>query len=170
MLAPDSVWAASLTDANLASTVLVARVGAVRFLFTGDAEGPEEDWLLARDPAALAADVLKVGHHGSSTSTTAPFLAAVHPRLALVSVGAHNAYGHPDAAVMQALHASRRAGAAHGSRGDDRRPNRRPTTRGGGTRRTVVDPGAPSALNAHRAAASARASCARCSARSSAIG
>jgi competence protein ComEC len=78
----------------------------MRFLFTGDAEAAEEDWLLARDPAALAADVLKVGHHGSSTSTTAPFLAAVHPRLALVSVGAHNAYGHPDAAVMQALHTS----------------------------------------------------------------
>ncbi|HEX7981180.1 MAG TPA: DNA internalization-related competence protein ComEC/Rec2 [Gemmatimonadaceae bacterium] len=106
MLAPDSVWATNLTDANLASTVLVARVGGVRFLFTGDAEAGEEDWLLAREPAALAADVLKVGHHGSSTSTTAPFLAAVHPRLALVSVGAHNAYGHPDAAVMQALHAS----------------------------------------------------------------
>ena len=106
MLAPDSVWASSLTDANLASSVLVAGVGGVRFLFTGDAEGPEEEWLLARDPSALAADVLKVGHHGSSTSTTAPFLAAVHPRLALVSVGAHNTYGHPDAAVMQALHAS----------------------------------------------------------------
>jgi competence protein ComEC len=106
MLAPDSVWATSLTDANLASTVLVARVGAMRFLFTGDAEAGEEDWLLARDPAALTADVLKVGHHGSSTSTTAPFLAAVRPRLALVSVGAHNAYGHPDAAVMQALHTS----------------------------------------------------------------
>ena len=105
-LAPDSVWATSLTDANLASTVLVARVGAIRFLFTGDAEAAEEDWLLARDPAALAADVLKVGHHGSSTSTTAPFLAAVHPRLALVSVGAHNSYGHPDAAVMQSLHES----------------------------------------------------------------
>jgi competence protein ComEC len=106
MLAPDSAWATNLADANLASAVLVARVGAVRFLFTGDAEGPEEDWLLARDPASLAADVLKVGHHGSNTSTTPLFLAAVHPRLALVSVGAHNAYGHPDAAVMQALHAS----------------------------------------------------------------
>jgi competence protein ComEC len=75
----------------------------VRFLFTGDAEAAEEEWLLARDPAALAADVLKVGHHGSSTSTTAPFLAAVRPRLALVSVGAHNAYGHPSPEVMQSL-------------------------------------------------------------------
>jgi competence protein ComEC len=105
-LAPDSSWATNLNDANLASTVLVARVGAVRFLFTGDAEAAEEEWLLARDPSVLAADVLKVGHHGSSTSTTPPFLAAVHPRLALVSVGAHNAYGHPDPGVMQALHAS----------------------------------------------------------------
>jgi competence protein ComEC len=103
-LAPDSAWVAGLTDANLASTVLVARVGAVRILFTGDAEAPEEEWLLAHDPSALAADVLKVGHHGSSTSTTPPFLAAVHPRLALVSVGAHNAYGHPDASVLRALH------------------------------------------------------------------
>jgi competence protein ComEC len=103
-LAPDSAWVAGLTDANLASAVLVARVGGVRMLFTGDAEAPEEAWLLAHDPAALAADVLKVGHHGSATSTTAPFLAAVHPRLALVSVGAHNAYGHPDASVLRALH------------------------------------------------------------------
>ena len=102
-LAPDSTWVAGLTDANLASTVLVARVGAVRFLFTGDAESPEEDWLLSRDAGALAADVLKVGHHGSRTSTSARFLGAVHPRLALVSVGAHNAYGHPSPEVMQTL-------------------------------------------------------------------
>jgi len=102
-LAPDSTWVAGLSDANLASTVLLARVGAIRFLFTGDAEAPEEDWLLSRDAGALAADVLKVGHHGSRTSTTAPFLGAVRPRLALVSVGAHNAYGHPSPEVMQAL-------------------------------------------------------------------
>jgi competence protein ComEC len=47
--------------------------------------------------------VLKVGHHGSRTSTSARFLGAVRPRLALVSVGAHNAYGHPSPEVMQAL-------------------------------------------------------------------
>jgi competence protein ComEC len=102
-LAPESTWVAGLSDANLASTVLTARVGAIRFLFTGDAEGPEEDWLLSRDAGALAADVLKVGHHGSRTSTTSRFLGAVRPRLALVSVGAHNAYGHPSPEVMQAL-------------------------------------------------------------------
>jgi competence protein ComEC len=102
-LAPESTWVAGLSDANLASSVLVARVGAIRFLFTGDAEAPEEEWLLARDPGALAADVLKVGHHGSGTSTTPRFLGAVRPRLALVSVGAHNAYGHPSPEVMQSL-------------------------------------------------------------------
>jgi competence protein ComEC len=105
-LAPDSAWAANLADANLASAVVSVRVGGVRMLFTGDAEGPEEDWLLAHAPQTLGADILKVGHHGSATSTTAPFLAAVHPRLALVSVGAHNSYGHPDREVMAALAAS----------------------------------------------------------------
>ncbi|MEP6991376.1 MAG: DNA internalization-related competence protein ComEC/Rec2 [bacterium] len=103
-LAPDSAWAVRLADANLASTVLLVRIGATRVLFTGDAEVPEEDWLLAHDRDALRADVLKVGHHGSSTSTSPAFLAAVQPRVALVSVGAHNAYGHPSADVMAALH------------------------------------------------------------------
>jgi Predicted hydrolase (metallo-beta-lactamase superfamily) len=102
-LAPDSAWTTTLTDANLASAVLRVRVGDVRMLFTGDAEAPEEEWLLAHSSGALSADVLKVGHHGSSTSTTQPFLEAVHPRVALVSVGAGNSYGHPDRDVIAAL-------------------------------------------------------------------
>jgi len=105
-LAPDSAWAAHLADANLANTILMARIGSVRILFTGDAEAPEEAWLLAHSAEALHADVLKVGHHGSSTSTTAAFLAAVHPRVALVSVGAHNDYGHPSAEVLESLRAA----------------------------------------------------------------
>jgi competence protein ComEC len=83
--------------------VVLVRVRDIRILLTGDAEAEEEAWLLAHAREALAADVLKVGHHGSATSTTPPFLAAVHPRLALVSVGAHNSYGHPDAAVLSSL-------------------------------------------------------------------
>ena len=102
-LAPDSAWAAGLNDANLASTVLVVRIGHIRMLLTGDAEAPEEDWLLSHAADALKADVLKVAHHGSSTSTTEAFLSAVHPRLALVSVGANNSYGHPDAEVLARL-------------------------------------------------------------------
>lgn len=105
-LAPDSAWAAGLNDANLASMVLLVRVGRVRMLLTGDAEAPEEAWLLSHSPEALRADVLKVAHHGSNTGTTEAFLAAVHPRVALVSVGANNSYGHPDAEVMERLGAA----------------------------------------------------------------
>ena len=106
-LAPDSAWAAVQRDPNTASAVVRVRFGAVRILLTGDAEAAEEDWLLAHGgPAALRADVLKVGHHGSRTSTSAPFLAAVRPRVALVSVGAGNRYGHPTPAVMAALAAA----------------------------------------------------------------
>jgi competence protein ComEC len=102
-LAPDSAFAAALPDPNNASAVAVVRVGAVRMLMMGDAEREEEDWLLAHSPETLNAQVLKVGHHGSSTSSTAAFLDAVRPRIALVSVGAGNTYGHPSAAIMQTL-------------------------------------------------------------------
>jgi competence protein ComEC len=100
-LAPDSAWTAQLHDPNLASTVALVQYGAMRFLLTGDAEAPEEAWLIAHAASQLRADVLKVAHHGSSTSSSAGFLDAVHPRVALVSVGAGNAYGHPSSAVMR---------------------------------------------------------------------
>jgi competence protein ComEC len=101
-LAPDSAWTVSLDDPNEASTVVRASFGAVRFLLVGDAEAGEEQWLL-ENASDLRADVLKVGHHGSRTSSTPAFIAAVEPRLALISVGAGNRYGHPDATVMAAL-------------------------------------------------------------------
>lgn len=107
-LAPDSAWTASLIDPNLASVVTLVRVGDVRILLMGDAERPEEDWLLDHDAASLRADILKVGHHGSKTSSTPRFLAAVSPRVALVSVGAGNSYHLPTPAVMRDL-------AAHGA-------------------------------------------------------
>jgi competence protein ComEC len=105
-LAPDSAWTTSLADPNEASTVVLIRVGAVRFLLTGDAERGEEAWLVNRAGENLRADVLKVAHHGSATSTTPEFLAAVRPRVALISVGAANLYGHPDPGTMRALAAS----------------------------------------------------------------
>ena len=107
-LAPDSAWAESQRDPNLASSIARIRVGDVSMLLTGDAEAPEERWLLAHQSSLLRADVLKVAHHGSSTSSSAASLDAVRPRLALVSVGAGNMYHHPSAAVMQSL-------AAHGA-------------------------------------------------------
>jgi competence protein ComEC len=107
-LAPDSAWAESQRDPNLASSIARIRVGDVAMLLTGDAETPEERWLLAHQSSLLRADVLKVAHHGSNTSSSAAFLDAVRPRLALVSVGAGNMYHHPSASVMQSL-------AAHGA-------------------------------------------------------
>ncbi len=109
VLAPDSAWTAALTDANSASVVVSARYGRVRFLLVGDAEAPEERWLVRRaaaDPsvaAALRADVLKVAHHGSRTSTTDEFVAWARPRVAVVSVGAGNSYGHPSRDVLDRL-------------------------------------------------------------------
>jgi competence protein ComEC len=102
-LAPDSAWTASLRDPNLASTVALVRFGLVRFLLVGDAEQPEEEWLLRHQRSLLAADVLKVGHHGSATSSGERFLDAVRPRVALVPVGLGNGYGHPSADVVARL-------------------------------------------------------------------
>ena len=102
-LAPDSAWTVGLKDPNLASTIALVRYGVVRFLLVGDAERAEEDWLLAHYPNELRSDVLKVGHHGSSTSSSDEFLAAVHPALAVISVGAGNKYGHPSGDVIRAL-------------------------------------------------------------------
>lgn len=104
-LAPDSSWTASLTDPNLASAVVRVRFGSIRILLTGDAEGPEEDWLLRHAGSELRADVLKVAHHGSATSTTPAFLSAVKPSIALISVGAMNRYRHPSPDVLDSLNA-----------------------------------------------------------------
>jgi len=107
-LAPDSTWASTQNDPNLASTVARIRVGTVTMLLTGDAEEPEERWLLDHSRSLLGADVLKVGHHGSRTSSSAAFLDAVRPRVALISVGAGNMYRHPSPEIVQSL-------AAHGA-------------------------------------------------------
>jgi competence protein ComEC len=109
VLAPDSAWTAALSDPNLASVVLAARWRGVRFLLVGDAEAPEERWLVDRaaaDPAVaelLHADVLKVAHHGSRTSSTPAFLSLVQPRVAVVSVGAGNTYRLPNDDVLRRL-------------------------------------------------------------------
>jgi len=102
-LAPDSAWTASLADPNEASTIALVTYGERRFLLVGDAEREEERWLIDHSRNDLRADVLKVGHHGSSTSSTDQFLAAVNPSLAVISVGADNSYGHPSLDVLAAL-------------------------------------------------------------------
>jgi competence protein ComEC len=81
---------------------LVTRIedGATSFLLTGDIEQPEERRIVAEGEAPTA-DFLKVPHHGSKTSSTKPFPAAVQPRVAVLSVGAGNAYGHTSESVAQ---------------------------------------------------------------------
>jgi competence protein ComEC len=102
-LAPDSAWTAQLSDPNEASAVALVRYRGATILLTGDAERGEEEWLLANAFDSLDVDVLKVGHHGSSTSSTPAFLDAVTPLLAVVSVGAENAYRHPSVEVLERL-------------------------------------------------------------------
>lgn len=102
-LAPDSAWTAALDDPNEASTILRVQYGGRSVLLTGDAEHRLEEWLLANRRAALDVDVLKAAHHGSSTSSGEAFLEAVTPRIALVSVGRDNSYGHPSPEVMRRL-------------------------------------------------------------------
>jgi competence protein ComEC len=84
------------------SIVLRLSYGTRAFLFVGDAERAEEAELL-KSPARLRADVLKVGHHGSRTSSSPALLAAVRPSVAVISVGARNRFGHPSAVTLGAL-------------------------------------------------------------------
>ena len=90
---------------NNGSLVLALRLDSRRILLTGDIEAAAEGDLVAGG-ADLSADVLKVAHHGSRTSTTPAFLERVSPRLALVGVGRRNRFGHPGAGVVQRLAAS----------------------------------------------------------------
>jgi competence protein ComEC len=89
-------------DANDNSLVLRVDYGRRSVLFAGDAEAHGEGQLVAAR-ARLRADVLKVAHHGSRTSSTPAFLRAVAPRLAVISAGAANRFGHPHAEVLARL-------------------------------------------------------------------
>lgn len=100
--APNPTRAAAEKNPNNASVVLMLQHGVVRMLLTGDIEAPVEQRLLAQG-ADLAADILKVGHQGSRTSSTLPFVMRVSPRVGIMSVGAGNTYGHPHRVVTERL-------------------------------------------------------------------
>ncbi len=93
---------ASYPDLNEYSIVIRMTYGRFAFLFCGDAQALDEQEMLASG-ATLTADVLKVGHHGSDTSSTPAFLQAVSPEYAVISVGAGNTYGHPTAGTLANL-------------------------------------------------------------------
>jgi competence protein ComEC len=98
---PVSGW-----SANDNSFVIKLELGVRALLLTGDAEHDAEARLLASNRRELEADVLKIGHHGSRTSTTEDFLEAVAPRVATISCGTRNRFGHPSPGVMARLEAA----------------------------------------------------------------
>ncbi len=102
VLHPDVVDGRGVNDA---SVVLRLRFGATAVLFTGDIERAAEQALLV-DGDRLRSDVLKVPHHGSATSSTVSWLAAVAPRVAVVSSGAGNRFGFPAPEVVRRLRAA----------------------------------------------------------------
>lgn len=91
--------------ANNYSAVMRLVYGETSFLFTGDAEEESEEIIL-QDGYLLESDVLKCGHHGSSTSTSDTFLAKVHPTFAVISCEAENSYGHPHRETVEKLEAA----------------------------------------------------------------
>jgi competence protein ComEC len=92
----------SYTDPNDMSIVLKVTFGETSFLFTGDAERTAESDIL-ESGCDLSATVLKVGHHGSDSSTSYPFLRAVMPQAAVISCGTGNDYGHPHEDLLSRL-------------------------------------------------------------------
>jgi competence protein ComEC len=89
-------------DPNNSSIVIKITYGATGFIFTGDAERRAEQEILEAG-YDLSATVLKVGHHGSNTSTTYPFLREIMPCIAVISCGRDNTYGHPHENLLSRL-------------------------------------------------------------------
>jgi competence protein ComEC len=100
---PKPFFHGTRSDPNANSVVARLTYGTEHFLFSGDAEEETEQMLLRE--GNLQSDVLKVPHHGSRHSSTEPFLAAVKPKIAVISVGAGNDYGHPTRAALDRLEA-----------------------------------------------------------------
>lgn len=99
ILAPKS---ANYEEVNNYSAVLKLTYGETHFLFEGDAQTESEEEMINAG-YDLKADILKIGHHGSRTSTSTRFLTLVHPKYAVISVGKDNPYGHPSASTMTKL-------------------------------------------------------------------
>jgi len=97
---PHPLTAKELKDANNTSVVLRVLYGKHAIFFSGDMEKKEEDAIL-HSHQDIHADVLKVPHHGSRTSSSTGILLAIHPSLAIISVGNGNKYGHPNLDVLE---------------------------------------------------------------------
>jgi competence protein ComEC len=105
VLAPFRGYEPGPEPGNNDSLVMRVAYGTTSVMLEGDAEAPVEQAMLAE--SGLASTLLKVGHHGSITSTRPEFLARVAPEWAVISCGLRNRYGHPRIEVLQALEAAR---------------------------------------------------------------
>lgn len=90
-------------ESNKSSIVARLSYGSESFLFTGDSPQEIEKYLVGQSAGALHANVLKLGHHGSRTSSAREFLSAVNPDYAVISAGLNNKYGHPHKEVLALL-------------------------------------------------------------------
>ena len=99
---PSRLLSGTESDVDNASVVVRVSYGEVSFLLTGDMFS-EAEAALAATGRDMESDVLKVGHHGSRTSSSRDFLDAVRPSVAVVSAGAGNSFGHPHAETLEAL-------------------------------------------------------------------
>lgn len=93
----------SYEEFNDYSPIMKLTFGETELIFTGDAEAHAETEVVAKYPDNLKADVLKFGHHGSSTSSTEEFLQSVDPDYGIISCGAGNKYGHPHKETLQKI-------------------------------------------------------------------
>lgn len=93
----------SALESNTSSIVSRLTYGDVSYLFTGDAPQAIEEYLVSRLGTHIDSDVLKVGHHGSRTSSAEVFVSTVLPSYAIISAGKDNAYGHPHREVTDLL-------------------------------------------------------------------
>jgi competence protein ComEC len=99
LLAPNSN---TYEDLNNYSIVTKLRYGNTSFIFQGDAEDISESEILAKQ-LDISADVIRIGHHGSASSTTSEYLNKVNPKYAIISVGENNDYGHPNTTTLDKL-------------------------------------------------------------------
>ena len=105
VLAPLPHYQPGPEPTNNDSLVMHMAYGATSVMLEGDAEAPIEQAMLAE--SGLQSTLLKVGHHGSITSTRPEFLARVAPQWAVISCGLHNRYGHPRQEVLEELQAAK---------------------------------------------------------------
>ena len=99
----DNISSFIVDDSNKHSVILQAYLDGSSILFLGDAGHEEEKRLVTESALLQQVDIIKVGHHGSKTSTTRELIQTIRPKRALISAGEKNSYGHPHQSVLDIL-------------------------------------------------------------------